>query len=248
MNTKTLRTIWTVWIGLTWSLVAADGGIYATFTVQAQRQADLALGMSGIVKTLNVDVGDRVRKGTVLATLENDDLKAAYDAVVLAEEYARKDYERIQQVREVSDQARIDGATFKYRNAQVQKARAKALYDKTILKAPFDGTIAARNLEVGDAFSAMRPVSFYRLQSTHTRKLILSFDQKYWKQVRPGMTFVYTIEGDTASHRGKIVRVYPAANTRNRKMQAEVPARDIPVGLYGEGHIVLDVPAQSAEQ
>jgi RND family efflux transporter MFP subunit len=228
--------------------VAGESDIYATFTVQAQRQADLALGMSGIVKTLKVDVGDTVHKGAVIATLENDDLKATYDAATLAEEYARKDYERIQQVREVSDQARIDGVTFKYRNAQAQKARAKALYDKTILKAPFDGTIATRQLEVGDSFTAMRPVPVYRLQSSHARKLILSFDQKYWKQVRPGMTFAYTVDGDTASHRGKITRVYPAANTRNRKMQAEVPARDIPVGLYGEGHIVLSTPVQSNEQ
>jgi RND family efflux transporter MFP subunit len=248
MNKTTLRTMWMVWIGLTWSLVAGENGIYATFTVQAQRQADLALGMSGIVKSLRVDVGDTVSKDKVLATLENDDLKAAVDAATLAEKYARKDYERIQQVRDVSDQARIDGVTFKYRNAQAQKARTKALYDKTILKAPFDGTIATRHLEVGDSFTAMRPVPVYRLQSTHARKLILSFDQKYWKQMHTGMTFVYTIDGDTTSHKGKIVRIYPAADARNRKMQAEVPARDIPVGLYGEGHIMLDASAKSAER
>jgi RND family efflux transporter MFP subunit len=235
------KTTLTLWIGLTWSLLAGGNELYATFTVQAKRQADLAFGASGIVKTLNVDVGDTVRKGQVLATLEGDDLKAAYDAAKIAAEFARKDYERIEQVREVSDQARIDAVTFKYRNAQAQKARAKALYDKTILKAPFDGTIAARNLEVGDTFTAMRPVPVYRLQSTHARTLVVSFDQKYWKQVRPGLTFVYTVEGDTAPRKGKIVRVYPAANARERKLQAEVPARDLPVGLYGEGHILLPV-------
>jgi len=218
--------------------------IYATFTVKALQRANLAFNASGIVDTIRADIGDRVHKGDILATLRSDDLRAALRIATVAETYAKKEYDRLQSVKEVTDASRLDGVTFKYENAKAQRAYKEALVDKTILKAPFDGTIVARRLEIGDTFNAMRPVSVLSLQSTHERKLILSFDQKYWHKVHAGETFAYTVEGDPTLRKGRITRVYPTIDPQSRKMQAEVPARDIPVGLFGEGNILIADPAE----
>jgi len=218
--------------------------IYATFTVKALQSANLAFNAGGIVEAIHADIGDRVHKGDTLASLRSDDLRAALRIATVAERYAKKEYDRLQSVKEVTDQAKLDGVTFKYENAKAQRAYKEALLAKTILKAPFEGTIVARRLEIGDTFNAMRPVSVLSLQSTHARKLILSFDQKYWHRVHAGQTFTYTVDGDPNPRKGRITKVYPAIDPQSRKMQAEVPARDIPVGLFGEGSILLTEPAE----
>ena len=218
--------------------------VYATFTVQARQTANLAFNANGTVDRVSVAIGDTVHKGQILASLRSSDIQAALTITQVALTYAQKDYDRIQSVRDVTDQTKLDGIAFRVANAQAQVAYKKALLEKTILKAPFDGTITARNLEIGDSFTAVRPVAVYRLQSTHDRKLILSFDQKYWKAVRPGQTFTYTIDGDATPHKGTLVKIYPTANPQSRKMQAEVHATDLPVGLFGEGKILLPKTAE----
>jgi RND family efflux transporter MFP subunit len=226
------------------AIAVSASEVYATFSVQAMQSADLSFSANGIVDRMYVDVGDTAHKGKVLATLQSDDIRAAVHIVEVAREYARRDFQRLQSVKEVTDQTRLDGIAFKYENAKAQLAYKQALLSKTILKAPFDGVIVSRQLEVGDTFTSMRPVPVYRLQSIHERKLILSFDQKYWHNVHPGDRFEYTIDGDKKIHKGVITKIYPVADARSRKMQAEVTARDIPVGLFGEGKILLNDTAE----
>ncbi len=217
--------------------------VYATFTVQARQSASLAFNGSGIVDKVNADTGDRVRKGELLAALKSDDIKAGLEAAKVALKYAKKSYERIQEVKDVTDQAKIDSVAFKYENAKAQVAYKQALLDKTILKAPFDGIITMKNLEIGDTLSGMRMKIVYRLQSEHERKLIVEFDQKYWKAIKPGLTFIYKVDGDESEYKGKIIKIYPSADPKSRKIKAEVPALDIPSGLFGEGRIII--PDQS---
>ncbi len=216
--------------------------VYATFTVQAKQSANLSFSANGVVNHVYVDTGDTVHKGQTLATLRSDDIQAALQIARVALTYAQKDYDRMQAVREVTDQTKLDGVRYRVESAKAHLAYKQALLDKTILKAPSDGTIVARNLEIGDTFNAMRPVPAFRLESTHARKLILSFDQKYWKVVKPGEIFTYTVDGDPAPRKGVITKIYPTVNAISRKMQAEVAAEDIPSGLFGEGKILLPKP------
>ncbi len=116
----------------------------------------------------------------------------------------------------------------------------QALLDKTILKAPFDGIIYEKSVEVGDAVSGAMIRTIFKIQSLHKRKLILAFDQKYWKNIKVGQTFKYSIDGDTKMYTGKISNVYPFANSANRKIISEVEAKDFTPGLFGEGYISTD--------
>jgi len=50
-------------------LFAAD--IYATFDVVSDKSSELGLSISGVVGTLHVNVGDKLKKGELLLSLEN---------------------------------------------------------------------------------------------------------------------------------------------------------------------------------
>jgi hypothetical protein len=78
-----------------------------------------------------------------------------------------------------------------------------------------------------------------KIQSATKRKLVLEFDQKYWKVIEAGLSFTYTVDGDPTSYTGTIVTVYPYANDANRKIRAEVEAEGFTPGLFGEGYIHL---------
>ena len=217
------------------SIQAKD--IYATFTVEAKKSANLAFTTSGTVNKVVVEVSSLVKKGDLLAELQNDDLKAALNIATTALKYAKKDYERQIKVKKLVDASKIDSYAFKYDSAKAQVIYQQALLDKTLLKAPFDGVIFEKSVEVGDVVSGAMIRTIFKLQSTNERKLILEFDQKYWKDIKIGQLFNYGIDGDSKKYSGKISKIYPFADSGNRKMRAEVKTEDFVPGLFGDGII-----------
>ena len=223
---------------LIWGTLHAEE-IYATFTVEAKQHADLAFITTGIVSKVNVDIASIVKKGTVLAALENSDANASLQMAETALKFAKRDYERQNKVKKLVDEAQFDRYAYKYEHAKAEVAYRKALYEKTLLKAPFDGVIYAKMLEVGDAVSGAMIRTVLKIQSISERKLVLDIDQKYWKVLKPGLTFRYKVDGDDTPHTGTIVKVYPYADSDNRKIHAEVEASGLTPGLFGSGYIVL---------
>jgi RND family efflux transporter MFP subunit len=214
--------------------------VYATFTVKAEKSANLAFTSSGIVNHVAVDVATIVKEDDTLVQLENADLKAALAIATTALKYAKREYDRQLKVKQLVDESRLDTYAYKFENAKAQVEYQQALLDKTILKAPFDGVIYDKSVELGDAVSGAMLRTILKIQSLHKRKLILGFDQKYWKTIKVGQTFKYGIDGDTKRYIGKISKVYPFADSGNRKIIAEVEAKDFTPGLFGEGYIIVD--------
>ncbi len=232
-------------------LVMSAEEIYANFHSEAQKSANLAFDTSGVVKNIFVDVSSVIKKGDKLAELYSDDLKASLEiakaSVTSAEvtlKYAQKDYDRQVVIKHLIDEAQFDKYAVNYESAKAALLVAKAnltykqtLYDKTVLYAPFDGVVFEKAVEVGDVVNGMVLRTIFKIQSKSERKLVLEFDQKYWKNVAIGQTFKYTIDGDKQSYEGKITNIYPHANDTNRKILAEVKAKDFIVGLVGNGYI-----------
>jgi RND family efflux transporter MFP subunit len=240
-------------IALAFSGLHAES-IYATFDVEPEKTAELSLTTSGTIKGINVDVGSKVKKGDVLLWLDNRDLKAALDLARAQLElartdakFARRNFERYEKVKNVIDAGEYDRYASAYESAQsrVREAEAnvrykQALLDKTVLTAPFDGVIYDKPVELGDVVSGAMIKVLLRLQSAKENTLKLKVDQKYWKQLKPGLAFVYKVDGDPTPREGRVSKVYPTANSANRKIVVEVPAQGMVPGLFGEGEIEVE--------
>lgn len=222
-------------LSLLFTLQAAE--VYATFNVEPQKKAMLAFDASGITNKVNYQEADSVKKGAVLASLMNADYKATLESAKSSLKFAKKAYERQLKVKTLIDEGKFDQYELKYESAKAQVAYAQAKYEKTFLRAPFDGVVYAKDIEVGDTVSGMMLKTVFKVQSKYARKLVLSFDQKYHKDVKAGETFTYKVDGDAKEYKGIITKVYPVANSANRKMQAEVNAKGFVVGLFGQGYI-----------
>jgi len=211
--------------------------IYATFDVVADKKASIAFSSSGIIDTVFVDIGSIVQKGDTLAILDNRDTKALLNVYQTTLKYAKKDFQRQEKIRNIIDQAKFDSYANIYESAKAQVNYQKTLLDKTILKAPFEGVIISKEIESGDVVSGQVIKTAFKIQSTNKRKLLVHFDQKYNGIVKVGDIFTYTLDGDETKHKGKLSKIYPFADTKTRKIEAEVLTKDLLVGLFGEGTI-----------
>ncbi len=211
--------------------------IYATFNVEAMKSANLAFTSSGTINSVTVEMSSKVKKGDILATLENSEIKASLAISTIALAFSKKEYERQLKVKKLVDASQLDSYAFKYQNAKAQLIYKQSLFDKTILRAPFDSVVYEKLVELGDVVSGAMIRTILKVQSPHERKLVLEIDQKYWKILKIGQVFRYNLTGDKKEYTSKITKIYPSSNIKNRKIKAEVLARDIPVGLFGEGTI-----------
>jgi membrane fusion protein (multidrug efflux system) len=214
--------------------------IYATFTVHAKQSANLAFNYSGIIKELHVDIMSVVKKDDILATLASEDLVATNNASKVTLKYAILDHKRHQDLykKNLIDKALLDKYAMAYEAIKAKINLENAIYNKTILRAPFDGVITKRMIELGDVVSGQMIKTAFNLQSEHARILVVEFDQKYNSDVNIGDTFLYKVDGDNKQYEGKIYRIYPEVNSDNRKIGLQVIAKDLKVGLFGEGKII----------
>jgi RND family efflux transporter MFP subunit len=144
----------------------ADAVLTASGYVVARRKAAVASKGTGTLVYLAVEEGDRVKKGQVIARLDDSDVMASlqraqenlrvaeadlYDAKKNAERMrillkqgmiAQAEYD-ISEARYKRVVATIDAAKFGVREAQVA-------VDNTRIVAPFDGTVLKKNADVGE--------------------------------------------------------------------------------------------------
>lgn len=210
--------------------------VYAIFNVKAVQDANLSLDSGGIVDKILVDVDTQVKKGDVLLTLANKDKSAQLQAIKEQYLFAKKQYERYSKSADVVDKNTLDQYHSNYKKLEADYNYYQSSYEKSILRAPFNGVIAEKKIEVGDGVSGASTI-LLRLVSTN-KKIVLQFDSKYQDKVRVGDLYEYSIDGGGVKKSTTITKIYPAIDTNTRKMTAEAMVENSMVpGLFGDGFI-----------
>ena len=142
-----------------------------TSTLEAWTKINVTPEVGGKIARINVQEGDRVAPGQVLAELETEtirlQLRQAQAAVAVAEAaYAdalrnKERMDRLIKENAVSEQQRekvqlgFDSASAQLEQARAGLNLAQHALEVSILKAPFAGVIASKNAEVGDVINPM---------------------------------------------------------------------------------------------
>jgi RND family efflux transporter MFP subunit len=140
----------------------AVDAIYATGTVEPTVMLPIAPRVAGRLVELNTDEGTKVRKGQVLARLDDADLVSSVAELEARARFAQDQLRRTQELvkRGVSAAIDLDRARSDADAADAQVRRARAQRDFTALRAPADGTIIRRDGEIGQFIPAGQAV-FY---------------------------------------------------------------------------------------
>lgn len=107
--------------------------------------------VAGYVKSIPVDRGDRVKAGQIIATVESAETDRQFDAAVSDLENKRKNSQRTQDLvaRGWTSVKDADLANSLFRMAQANMEQLLVMKSYEILRAPFDGTVTARFVDVG---------------------------------------------------------------------------------------------------
>ncbi len=225
--------------------------IYASFDVFAINQSKLAFEVGGIVKEIKVSVSKQVKKGDVLIVLNNSSeqigLKNAQNEQALAQiayNNAKSKMDKFKQVQNVIDKQSFEDIQTGFKQAELTLAKAKInveryedALEKKILRAPYDGVISAKYIDLAQGVAPVQQVVM-EIFSYPEVKLLISFDEKFKDKVKVGQTYRYKINGEQKE--AKIALVYPSIDIKTRKIYAEIYTKNLTPGLFGEGVIVVE--------
>lgn len=123
--------------------------VSATGTLNPAKESELSFSSSGTVTAVQVEVGDKVSKGDVLARIDDDELQIDHDAATAELTEAQESLEELEDDDDATDTAIASAeATVKVKENAVTQAE-EALDDATLV-APFSGTVAAVGIDQGD--------------------------------------------------------------------------------------------------
>lgn len=128
--------------------------------VRSDREGVLSFKISGLVKSISVDEGDKVTKGQVLAELDKREIDADARRAAAAAAKAARDVDRLKPLLEkgfASRQAMQDAETAR---DQAMAERTRVEFNQTLsrITAPADGIVLARMAEPNEIVSPGAPI------------------------------------------------------------------------------------------
>ena len=211
--------------------------ISVTGTVRPRNEVDLFAKVPGKIEALNAQVGDRVKAGQSLASIEHKEIawqaKAAQAAVQVARanlDGARLDFDRTQALFKggSAPQAQLDAAKVRLALAEAQAAQAEASaglaqqqVDNARVESPISGTITRRPVNLGVQVGPQAPL--FTVQDVATLKLEASVDAAGFARLTKGTEAAVTVDalpGQTFS--GKVTLLSPSLDPVTRRATVEL--------------------------
>ena len=149
-------------------------------TVPAKVVTNIAPQGAGRIQKLNVEVGDFVAKGQVLAEMDKVQLEQAQLKL-------RNDETELERVRTLLSQGGISQADFDQLELafNVSKSSCRNIEENTILRSPVSGVITARNYDRGDMFTMGQPI--YTVQQITPVKILVGISETDYTRVKPSV-------------------------------------------------------------
>jgi len=217
--------------------------------------------VTGYISKMNVDFGDTVKSGQLLATIEVPELQAELDNARAAEQKAQADYtnanliySRLQSVNHdhpnLVAQQDLDTAQANDLSTDAAIAAAKANVERyqtmvsyTQITAPFDGVITYRYVDAGALIDAQgKPL--VRVSDNYLLRLDFPVTVDYAKDVKLGDPVTVRIDSlNGRTFTGKISRFTHEVDDSTRTMITEIevpnPGLELIPGMYAT--VVLNV-------
>jgi HlyD family secretion protein len=219
--------------------------VAATGTLEAVETVDVGTQVSGVLKELHADFNSIVRQGQVIARLDPSLIQTQVEQNRANVERAEADLERLRvglaDARQKLERAKqmwekqlvprtelettevnVKSAEAQIRSAQAAVTQARANLNQqqvnlqhTVIKAPIDGIVIARNVDVGQTVAAsMSAPTLYILAADLTKMQVLAnIDEADVGRMRPGQAVTFRVDAyptDTFTGTVQQVRLQPA--------------------------------------
>lgn len=187
-----------------------------TSTVQAYVKNNIAPQTAGRISRILVDVGDFVKKGQVVAEMDQTQLAQ----VELQLKNNEIEYNRLKGLYEVGGLSKsdLDAIEMAY---NVSKTQYENLKENATLVSPINGVITARNYDAGDMYAMSAPI--YTVEQIKPVKILVGISETDYSKVKKGDSVDIKADAlpDMAFY-GKINKIYPTIDPATRTFTVEV--------------------------
>ncbi len=185
-------------------------------TVQAYAVNNIMPQQGGRIRKINVEVGDYVQKGQVLAEMDRIQL----DQLELQIQNDNLEYERLKSLYEEGGVSQSDFETAEL-GYKLRKSNYENLKENTILRSPITGYVTARNFDAGDMFAMSAPL--FVVQQVVPVKLLVGISESEYTKVKKGDDVKITVDAIPGKEFiGKVNRLYPTMDAATHTFKAEV--------------------------
>ena len=218
-------------------------------TVEAYATNNIMPQQGGRIRKINVEVGDYVTKGQILAEMDRLQL----DQTALQIQNDEIEYARLKALYEEGgvSQSDFEAAELGYK---LRKSSYANLEENTILRSPITGFVTARNFDKEDMYGMTAPI--FTVQQVTPVKLLVGVSESEYTLVTKGDEVTVTVDAlPGRTFTGKVGRLYPTINPATHTFQAEITVpnadRVLRPGMYarvtityGTNHSIV-VPDQA---
>ncbi len=186
--------------------------ITATGTLEAIKTVSVGTQVSGVIEKIYVDFNSQVKKGQLLAQLDEtpllaqlDQSKASVDQAEAQVKYQKATFDRYKVLveKKLIAQSDFDLAEFNYKNALGSLSNAKSTYDKNKINlsyariySPIDGIILNRAVDEGQTVAASfnTPTLFTIANDLTQMRVEAKVDEADIGQVRNGQRVEFNVD------------------------------------------------------
>ena len=201
---------------------AEDVEVTNTFTSNIEPYAtnNIVSQTAGRIVSIKAEVGDKVRKGQLLAKMDDVNLsKTRMQYVNDSTELSR--LTELYKIGAVS-QADYDLAKL---SLDITKKTYNNLLENTYLRSPINGVVTARNYDKGDMYSMTLPI--FVVEQIVPVKLLINISESYFTQVHEGMEFDIEVDAYPGEvFKGKVNLIYPTISSTTHTFPVEVVSQN----------------------
>ena len=191
-------------------------------TIIPDEYVELRPEVSGRLTYLNVPEGKSIAKGTIVARVNDADLKAQITKSKVQLNLAQTTVDRYKKLLDINglNQGDYDVALNQVNSLKADIDYTQALVDKTVIRAPFTGVAGLRQLSPGAYVTPATIIA--TLQQTKQVKIDFTLPDIYSNSIKNGTVLSIEIDGIKAGRKAVIIATEPGANTdtRNLKVRA----------------------------
>lgn len=216
-----------------------------TATVEADNTNNISPASPNRIKTITVDVGDKVSRGQTVATLDRSNI----EQVKIQLDNATREYNRAKQLLEIGSGTQMQVDAYK---TQVDGLRTQYnnLMENTVLVSPISGVVTARNYDPGDMTANLPVITVGQIQPNV--KVMVNISENDYESIRRGMPVKVTFDAfPDDEFSGHVSRIYPTVDPASRTFQTEILISNasgkimpgmfarVDVNLGSQSHIVV---------
>lgn len=217
-------------------------------TLSSAQQASVVSEMSGNLRELNVDRGDRVTRGQVLARVVNDDVRIS---IAEAQDVVDRNESEVARLRPLFDQGYLARQTFEQAEFQLRTAESNLRRLRTqgatqVVRSPIDGVVTRRSVNVGEIVVPNQ--AMFEVTVVETLEAHISLPERELAVLREGQPAEVLVEAFAGHlYPGVVSRIDPIVDPQTGTVEVRIAVTQpasAPVlrpGMFVGVRVVTDV-------